>query len=283
MVSIAEARRRVLDILQQAGIEDAGFDCTQLLARVLGCHPLTAEEISEDAFSRLLALAHRRAAREPLQYVLGEWDFLDVTLAVGPGVLIPRPETEEVCLAAVFALKNDKTPAVLDLCAGSGAMALGLQSRIPGAQVTAVELQADAFAYLCKNVAAYAQTHTPAPRAVQADALVFHQSLAPGSVDLVMCNPPYVTEAEYASLAPEVLQEPKAALVAPDNGLFFYRRIAQDYFAVLRPGGHIVFETGAGQGAAVQELLRQNGYTAIEIRPDAAGKSRIALGQKPAQ
>lgn len=271
-----DAYLQIRDMLRQAGVEDAGFDASTLFAHAAGRPRFFVDELDDAQWQVLLALAQRRAKREPLQYILGRWPFLDLELAVGPGVLAPRPETEEVCLAAAELVRvaGLEQPDILDLCSGTGALALGLQSLLPGARATAVELHPDAFGYLQQNTAG------TGVRVVRADALTYYKELAPESLDLLISNPPYVTEAEYETLAPEVHAEPRTALVAGEEGLAFYRAFARDYRAVVRPGGHLVFEIGAGQGRALQRILEENGWGAVEIRPDTAGRDRMALAEK---
>lgn len=286
-----DAYRCVKEQLSKAGVDDAGFDAEALLQHTTDLDRFSLDEVGEQELAALQSLAKRRAAREPLQYLLGRWPFLDLELAVGPGVLIPRPETEEVCLAAAGLFAPDAAPAVLDLCAGTGALALGLQSLLPAAAVFAVEKEPEAFGYLDKNLREYEAKGSRTPQAVQGDVL------APGMVqalknkvsaasgvsgfDLIVSNPPYVTEVEYAALEPELRFEPRAALVAEEDGLAFYRVIARDYLAGLQPGGWMVFETGSSQGKPVARLLERHGYTSIEVRQDMAGQDRIVLGQRP--
>lgn len=276
-----ELYRSCLARLAQAGIPDAAFEAQTLLQHVAGRPRFELDALTSDQEKEFEALILRRIDREPLQYLLGSWSFMGLDLAVGPGVLIPRPETEQVCLAALEKLAGNPRPTVLELCAGSGAMALAIQDCLPEAMVTAVELDTAAYHWLERNVRDFAQRYTRAPQPVQADALDYHRQLPPAGLDLIVCNPPYVDAADYNALEPELFFEPRRALAAPEQGYFFYRRIARDYASTLKPGGWLVFELGAGMGPAVAEILRQNAYAAVEIRPDYAGHDRIALAQKP--
>ncbi|MDL2218757.1 peptide chain release factor N(5)-glutamine methyltransferase [Ruminococcaceae bacterium OttesenSCG-928-O06] len=312
-MDIREAYNSVKALLGEAGVENAGFEAQVLLQHFAGASRFAQGSLAPDAWQRVWQAAQKRAARAPLQYIVGAWPFLGLEIMVGPGVLVPRSETEEVCLYAAAlcggAPRNSGQPdepqgacvqqnaapkgpaagqglAILDLCAGSGALALGLQSLLPAARVAAVELHEDAFAWLGKNIAAFAAANpgAGAPRAVQADALTYYKELAARSLDLLISNPPYVTPAEYARLAPELYHEPKEALVPPagEDGLLFYRGIARDYMGKLKPGGYLVFEIGAAQGPAVRDILVQNGYGDVEIHKDLAGLDRIAVGRAPA-
>ena len=187
----------VRDRLEAAGIPDAAFEAAQLYmlatgrdARLSGGAPLTAFEQK-----KLDALCEKRCARFPLQYLCGEWDFLDLTLKVGPGVLIPRADTETVAEAAVEAAREaGPGAAVADLCSGTGAIALGVATHVPGARVTAVELSPDALAYLRANNAACGRPLC----VVQADVLRWQEECAPGSFDVIVSNPPYIAPEELS-------------------------------------------------------------------------------------
>lgn len=302
MVNSRLAYQTIKGMLSGAGVPDADFEAETLMRQATGHSRFMAEEVADDEWALLKGLARRRAKREPLQYILGSWPFLGIELLVGPGVLIPRPETEEVCLAAGALLaqraQQGPPPVVLDLCSGSGALALGLQSFVPAARIMAVECSGDAMGWLQKNLGRYKTRQAydapggedggeyRAPTALQADALTYYKQLEPDAVDMIVCNPPYVTEAEYAALAPELYAEPKLALVPPtpagaaDDGLLFYREISRGYRPVLRSGGWLVFEIGAGQGEAVRAILEGNGYAEVDVRRDLAGHPRIALARR---
>ncbi len=266
-------------LLQKAGVEDAGFEAEILIRHITKKGRFDEYDITCDEVQNIKCLLDRRVNREPLQYILGTQPFLDLELSVGEGVLVPRFDTEEVCLAAADTIKHKKYPVVLDLCSGSGALALGVQSLCKTADVTAIEKSEDAFFYLEKNVSAFKEEKKPS--AVKGDVFTFHEQVMGNSVDLIVCNPPYVTEEEYSTLQPEVLAEPKLALVAQDDGLCFYKAIARDYFKVLVHGGWMVFEIGSKQGKALSEILQNNGYTSVKIKKDMSENDRIAIGQKP--
>ena len=272
MVRLGALWRKAAALLEQAGVEDAAFDARELCRLCCKADPLLAPDfpVPEAAQQRLAQLCARRARHEPLQYLLGEWDFLDFTVEVGPGVLIPRADTECVAQTAVAALKRaaarpgrEDEPAGLDLCAGTGVLAIALARGVPAARVTAVEKSGEAFSFLQRNCAALA----PRVAAVQADVFGYENTLAPHSVDVIVSNPPYVTAQEYEALAPELRFEPREALVAPQQGLCFYRHIAPAYFPALKSGGALVFEIGAG-------------HAGISVRRDAAGLPRCVYAEK---
>lgn len=263
-----------------AGIEDAGFEADILVSFVAQKSRFLVDVLTMPQWEQLQQLVSQRIKRVPLQYLLGTWEFMGLSLAVGEGVLVPRPETEEVCEVALLAIQNKAKPVVLDLCSGTGAIALGIQSRRQDARITAVELSDKAFAYLQKNVKCYKQQWGVVPLIEQADIFLYQQQLQKSSVDLIVSNPPYVTSEEYKALEPELYFEPEMALVEPIDGLCFYRHIAEKYRPVLRENGWIVFEIGASQGEAVCQLLQVNGYSVIELLYDIAGNARCVKAKK---
>lgn len=281
MVEYKQAFTELEQILRQGGIENSDFEARQLLLHCCEADRFSPMPIGQQEWQQALAMAKKRAEGYPLQYIIGSWGFLDLELEVGPGVLIPRPETEEVCLMAAESLQGKTKPCVLDLCAGSGALALGIQSLVPEALVTAVELDEEAFIYLAKNTASFLKQHGQGPKLVQGDALVYYKELLPGSLDLLVSNPPYVTREEYDGLEAELYFEPEIALVAAEEGLAFYNSFIPNYYFALKPGGWFVFEIGMGQGEVLKGLLQRQGCCNVAIRKDLSGLPRIAMGQKP--
>ena len=278
-----EALREVEARLTAAGCPDADFDAGELFRLVTGQdarladRPLTAEQAA-----KLEALTARRATREPLQYLCGSWPFLDFELAVGPGVLCPRADTEVVAEAAAQMLAGVQAPKVLDLCAGTGCLGLGVKRFCPDAQVTCVEKSPEAFRYLEQNARTALPGAAPAVQAVQGDLFTYWQSLPEGQLDLIVSNPPYLTAEEMQHLQPEVAQEPAMALEAGDDGLVFYRALASlHYRQALRPGGALVLEIGWQQRQAVMELLAGNGWADIECRRDYGGNDRCIIAHRP--
>ena len=277
------ALREVEHRLAAAGCPDADFDAGELFRLVveqdvrLASEPLTAAQAE-----RLEALTVRREQREPLQYLCGRWPFLDFELAVGPGVLCPRADTEVVAEAAAQTLAGVKAPRVLDLCAGTGCLGLGVKRFCPDARVTCVEKSPEAFRYLEQNVRSALPGAVPAAQAVQGDLFTYWKTLPEGELDLIVSNPPYLTAEEMQHLQPEVAQEPAMALEAGEDGLVFYRGLAAlHYRQALRPGGVLVLEIGWQQRQAVMELLAGNGWADIECRKDYGGNDRCILARKP--
>lgn len=274
-----EALREVEVRLTAAGCPDADFDAGELFRLVTGQdarladRPLTAEQAA-----KLEALTARRATREPLQYLCGSWPFLDFELAVGPGVLCPRADTEVVAEAAAQMLAGVQAPKVLDLCAGTGCLGLGVKRFCPEADVTCVEKSPEAFRYLKKNAASALKQGTA--RAVEGDLFTYWQGLPEGELDLIVSNPPYLTAAEMQQLQPEVAREPAMALEAGEDGLVFYRALAEHYQNALRPGGALALEIGWQQREAVTALLAANGWVDIACRKDYGGNDRCILARR---
>ncbi|MDX6478520.1 MAG: release factor glutamine methyltransferase [Gaiellaceae bacterium] len=275
-MTLAEALRAAAERLAARGVPDPQVDAEWLFAKALGCsraelalargRELTPEEDEEAA-----ALVVRRAAREPLAYVLGEWGFRRLTLRTDPRALVPRPETEVLVERCLELLAGQAAPLVLDVGVGSGAIALALADEHPGARVHGVDVSADALTLADEN----------ARRTGLADRVVFElgeaATLPPGPFDLVVSNPPYVEPGEVESLEPEVRDwEPRAALVGPDTT----EAVVSGAWHRLRPGGFLVLETHASAARDVAELLRAQGYEGRRITLDLAGRERVVEGTR---
>ena len=265
--------------LAEAGCEDAAFDARCLLedfgglprGRAADDTPLTDEQIAA-----LETAVAQRAAGRPLQYILGEWEFLALTLKVGEGVLIPRPDTELLCEVAAEQLRGKTASRVLDLCAGSGCVGLGVASLCPSAVVTEVELSADALPYLRENVLRYPDY---AVTVRQADVLADYAAFD-GPYDAILSNPPYIPTNHLPALQREVQHEPKMALDGTADGLAFYRTIAEHWCEKLTPDGFIAVEVGMGQAEDVARLFRAQGLENTGIFTDLGGVPRVVLARK---
>ena len=266
--------------LEEKGVERARLDAEYLLAHVLGVgrlqmylqHERPLEPGELDAFRPLLK---RRAAREPLQYILGRQAFRDLDLEVGPGVLIPRPETEqlvEVVLAWARAGRRSGLTG-LDIGTGSGAIALALLAEGPFEGFVATDASADALAVAARNRDAQGMGERLRLRSGS-----FLEPVAPGErFDVVVSNPPYVAERDRAALAPEVAEwEPAGALFAGRDGLDALRRIVADAGTALRADGLLALEVGDGQASAVTDLVRDCGvYRDVAVHRDLTGRERV--------
>ena len=235
---------------------------------------LATEEIS----AKLDFAVSRYLKGEPLAYILGEWEFYGLPLYVTKDVLIPRDDTCAVATLAInHALFMSKDPRVLDLCTGSGCIGLAIASRVKDARVTLADISKDALVVAKKNVT---RNHlTGRVSCFQADAL---GKPAPflGKFDMIVSNPPYITASEMKELPHSVSNyEPHLALYGGDDGLDFYRSIAENYKTALKPGGLLCFEFGMGQGDSVCEILESNGYTILERSRDYNDRERALIAQ----
>lgn len=312
MVTGGLTPRAAVALVQQrlaaAGCPDADFDARELFRLATGRDPRLSERVlTEEQAARLETLCQRRESREPLQYLCGRWPFLDFELAVGPGVLCPRADTEVVAEAAAQILAGCAAPKVLDLCAGTGCLGLGIKRLCPTASVTCVEKSPEALHYLVCNVRtalrSLPQGSTedvleedeptlgsgllgiaalpPAAQAVEGDLFDYWRGLPEGGLDLIVSNPPYLTASEMEDLQPEVAKEPAMALAAGEDGLDFYRALARHYQTPLRPGGTLALEIGWQQREAVCALLQAEGWTQIRCIQDLGGNDRCILAQRP--
>lgn len=261
----------------------AGFLARTLLCHVTGKTPealLTDREmyVSDETCQALEDAVSRIQKGEPLAYILGEWEFYGLQLAVTPDVLIPRDDTCAVTqLAIQKALFLDQDPRILDLCTGSGCIGLAVANRVKDARVTLADVSREALAVARKN--ALANKLSARVNCVQADALGEPAAFL-GKFDMIVSNPPYITKAEMEELPGSVKDyEPHLALFGGEDGLDFYRAIAQNYAAALKPGGYLCFEFGMGQGDDVCAILQKNGYTILERTRDYNQRERAVLAQ----
>ena len=265
--------------LTDSGCEDAAFDAKCLLEDFGGLargHAPDEQPLDREQTAALTRALNERAAGRPLQYILGEWEFLTLTLAVGEGVLIPRADTECLCEETARRLAGADAPRVLDLCAGSGCVGLGIASLCSTAQVTAVELSDKALPFLRENVARYPQY---AVTVKKADVLQETDAFD-GEFDAIVSNPPYIPNADLDGLMREVQHEPRMALDGDTDGLIFYRAIADNWLKKLTIGGVCAVEVGIGQASDVAALFTAAGLSDVRIIRDLAGVERVVSGRK---
>ena len=266
-------------VMEQNENCDVSFEANQLIEFVLGKKriELLGTDISDADTAKLMELATQRKEGYPLQYILGRWQFFDMDLSVGEGVLIPRQDTETVCEAAFEVIRPMENPKVTDLCSGSGCIALAVKRFCPDATVTAVEKSEEAFAYLEKNI-----VHTGLDvTAVNGDIFVYHETLEKESLDAIVSNPPYIDPIFREDIQTEVSYEPDMALYAEEKGLYFYKYIAKNYRDILKSKGYLVFEYGFDQQIQVRNILLQEGYTIIKEIVDMCENPHGVVAQKP--
>jgi release factor glutamine methyltransferase len=267
--AVADGERR----LEAAGVEAPRVDAELLVQKALGLSRTglyldPGRALSEEESVELDRLLDRRARREPLAYVLGEWGFRRLTLKVDARVLVPRPETEVVVQRCLDLLAGVPEPAVLDVGTGSGAIALAIADEHPGAHVTAIDVSPDALE-LAEENARVAGLEVLFERRDVRDGLV-------GTYDLVVSNPPYVAADEIGQLAPEVRDwEPRIATVGEEHTAL----IAEEAARVLVPGGHLVLEVADGRADEVSRLLDDRGYDDVRAGRDLTGRDRVVDGR----
>jgi release factor glutamine methyltransferase len=273
-VTAREAVGSIAAELAAAGCPSPRVDAEWLVAHVIrGSRTdlYVGDRVLDQAQTeRLWALVERRRAREPLAYVLGEWGFRRLTLAVDPRVLIPRPETEVLVERCLELLEGLDEPRVLDIGVGSGAIALAIVDERPDARVVATDSSADALAVAEANRQQLALNGRIELR--HGDLLAG----AHGPFDLVVSNPPYVAVEDVPRLPPEVLREPRGALVGSGR----HEVIARAVRDVLPPAGALVLEVGDGQAPSVAASLDGLGYVEIATTTDLAGRERVVEGRR---
>lgn len=270
---VAETARFLAD----HGVESPEAEAEILLAHLLGtdraglyAQPanLTAEE--RDLLSRMLLV---RASGVPLQHLTGDQPFFGMRLRVRPGVFIPRPETEILVEQALHCLATTARPIVVDVGTGTGAVALAIKKARKEARVLATDASPEAAALAREN----AEELRREIEVREGDLLAPVPEELRGGVDLIVCNPPYVTEEEYAELPDVVRADPREALV---GGTEVHARLAEEGLGWLRPGGWLAMEIGASQGSEVAGLLAER-YERVEVVPDLAGLDRVVRGRLP--
>ncbi|HYI34387.1 MAG TPA: peptide chain release factor N(5)-glutamine methyltransferase [Glaciibacter sp.] len=279
-------RDQVIDVLSLAGIADADVDADLLIGHVLGqsrgqiqAAAVVGRPIASSDARAILELVRRRAAREPLQHITGVAPFRSLELAVGPGVFVPRPETEHVAQLAIDALRGmpDAEPIAVDLGTGSGAIALAMATEVPHARVFAVENSPDAFPWTTRNFAESGAGNATLAFGDLADAFVELD----GTVAVVISNPPYIP-ADAIPRDPEVrLYDPAHALYGGADGLDVVRQVSHTALRLLRPGGTLVIEHGELQGAEIRALLDADGWRATATHRDYTMRDRATTAIRP--
>ncbi len=278
--------------LKNAGIEEYEFESRCIIEDLLGLDPVHAimcsdKECPPEKEKAIRTLLEKRISGQPLQYLLGEWEFYGYKFKVGEGVLIPRPDTETLVDTVIehFKKANIPNPRIADLCSGSGCIAVTLKKQIPSSKMYAVELSSEAMPYLTENICRNNAAVTILKGDIT-DGKMLENFCDPENtgdflkLDCIVSNPPYLTADEMNSLQKEVSFEPKMALAGGTDGLKFYKIISCLWKQVLADGGFLAFEIGYEQGEAVSRILSDNGFTDIKIAKDLAGLDRVVSGIK---
>ena len=286
-LTLGELRRQAQALLRDAGIANGIREADWLLAFAVdtSLHRLIldrAHAVSAHQAEQAWALLRRRAAREPLQYLLGTEEFCGLEMTVTPDVLIPRPETELLVEETLRAVEGVIQPMIADVGTGSGCIAVALAWERPDAILYALDCSASALAVAQSNAARHGLRERI--RFLQADMLEAFGGKFTGAFDVILSNPPYIPEQDVETLQPEVaLYEPRLALAAGPDGLDCYRRLLRDAPPLLKPGGYLILELGWGQSDIVTQMAQERGaFDAVSGRQDAAGIDRVLLARKKA-
>jgi len=260
---------------------DSALDAKLLAAGVLnlpfGNLRFYAErELSDAEENEMNARLARRVSKEPLQYIENAAYFMGLCFYVDERVLIPRQDTETLCEAALDKIRHIKNPKILDMCTGSGALAVSLAHFRKDASVTAADISRDAIDVAEKN----ARILNARVRFVESD---LFSALGNEAFDLIVCNPPYLTEDDMNELQDEVKREPALALFGGADGLLFYRRLAEGIKKHLAPGGYALFEVGMGQARDVLEIMKTADMEEFGTIKDLCGVERVVFIRRKEQ
>jgi release factor glutamine methyltransferase len=280
---------RILDVInkttpffEKQGMESPRLNIELLLAHVLRKKRLALymefeRELEEATLERLREMVKRRAAGEPLQYITGETEFCGLKFAVDKRVLIPRPETELLVETVLRQITNHQSPiTIVDVGTGSGCIAVALALKLTGAEVVAIDASDDALAVARAN----ANRHDLEKKIRFLEGDLLEALPSSSRVDVIVSNPPYIASGDWAGLPKEVRDfEPVRALVAGEDGLEIFRRLAMTAGRVLTPNGFVALELGAGQRPAVEELFGKENFAVTHVVKDLQGHERVIVAQ----
>ncbi len=281
-MTLNELYNYVKEKLVKAGADSPAFDAVWLINAVFPFERRNLifdgdMELASELSEKVITLTDRRACGEPLQYIIGHWEFFGRKYYVGEGVLIPRDDTEVVLTSTFPYLDKQKDKGelkVLDLCSGSGIIAISLKLQYPLTEVTAVELSDKALPYLVKN----AKENNADIEIIHGDIFQCVDDFKDGYFDLIISNPPYVTDSDMEVLQKEVRFEPSLALAGGKDGCDFYRRIIPLYTPKLKEGGMLAFEYDGTQAQVISSLMEEAGFENITVFDDIGGVHRAING-----
>jgi len=269
---------RVIARLRESGIADAESDARRIVAAA-------EDEPGDGVEARTFEMCEARAKGAPLAFVIGRTSFMGVELAVGPGALVPREETELLAETAVRLLRSSdlSAPRLIDMCCGAGNLACALAYHVPSAHVWASDLTDASVALTRRNVARLgfeSRIHVSQGNLFAALAGLGLE----GSIDMVVCNPPYISSKRLGEDGAHLLEhEPREAFDGGPYGLSIHQRVIKECLAFLRPGGRLLFELGLGQERQLKALFdRTRGYDNVEFTADATGAVRVVSGRRSA-
>ena len=281
MVTVRQLSNEIKTTLKSGGIEDYIFESNCIIENILNLSyselVLNSEtEVLNDLYTKALDAASKRISGYPLQYLLGSWEFYGLPFYVGEGVLIPRQDTETLVDYVLNYCKTKKLTTsslnCIDLCSGSGCIAVSLGLNLPSAVFTAVEYSDIAFSFLERNISLNNASNIKAVIGNVLDSKVANEY---SNLDIIVSNPPYLTDKDMDTLQKEVSFEPALALKGGSDGLLFYRVIVANWKRSLKCNGLIAFEIGIGQEQDVSSILKENSFTDITFTKDLCGVVRV--------
>ncbi len=274
-MTLSEAYNYGVYFLSANGVDEADFKSLCLCCHCAGIKNNEYEiHKNEDLIimKKFADMLWQIKSGEPLQYVIGRWDFYESEFHVGRGVLIPRPETEELTELVIDNAKRFCSPVVFDLCSGSGCIGISIAKALPSSTVYCVEKSEEALQYLLKNAASISNV-----KVVNSD-INYPSDIK--NADIIVSNPPYIKSSDLSVLQSEVQFEPSMALDGGADGLDFYRIIAEKWNSNLKENGMLFLEIGEDQGEAVYEILEKQGFKEIEVIKDMYGNNRMVKSVK---
>lgn len=270
-----------IQYLKKYNVENARLDAEYIFAYVLGVKRISLmlnfdEEISEENKNLIRQYIVRRGKyREPLQYIVKEWEFYGYPIKVDGRVLIPRQDTEILVEQCIYLMKEKENPKILDIGTGSGAISIALAKELPESEVLGLDVSDDALKMAVEN---RELNNVSNLKFLKSD--VF-QHVKEKNYDLIVSNPPYIPVEEYNELMPEVKEyEPRMALTDGGDGYYFYKKISEESVNYLKNGGYLAFEVGYNQGETVSQLMEKNGFQIVGRVADYGGIERVIIGRK---
>lgn len=275
-MKLKDLRKKLTVALLPCSSEEAEFEADCIVADILGIKNsalriLGETVINDEDVLKAESFVKQRLNGEPLQYILGKWEFYGIDFFVGKGVLIPRPETELLIDIALEFAKKKNNITCFDLCSGSGCIGITVAKLVTGSDVTVLEKSDDALKYLLKNKALNSADNVTV---IQGDLFDGPDFLADKKCDILLSNPPYIRSDVISSLQREVLSEPQMALDGGNDGLDFYRAIAEKWFSAVKPDGMVAVEIGEEQGNDVREIFSKY-FKTVNVIKDFSGNDRV--------
>ena len=282
MITLRQAYNELENLLKNGGIDSYKSEARNIFYH---CFEIDYEYIilngdkifSENKFEKIVEIAEKRKSRIPLQYILGLCEFMGEVFFVGEGVLIPREDTSVLVRESYNILKHKNNLKIVDLCSGSGCIAITLKKMFgDNAEVYGIEISDKAYYYFRKNVTS---KHSDI-KTLKADIFEIYKNFDDNSFDAIISNPPYIKEEDIGKLQKEVLLEPKIALNGGKDGLEYYRKICLNWYSKIKKRGIIAFEIGFEQSDFVKSILEENGFENIKLFNDINNIPRVIIGEK---